>query len=261
MTDPRQPFQPIERSTLSARVRDDIYRRIVSGELAPGTRLPAERALAEQFDVARTSVREAIQALVAIGAVERRGNRSFIAEHVAGSGLSDSDGRRKTARALVEAKRIMELSLFSLAASRATARDRAEVLELARTPVPARIDEFVMADRRFHAAIADLCGNQVLVEMYGRLLGAIEAADLSAAMLFGMLSDDALHERKATDAMMRLANEHLRIAEALARRDVEALLDTLEDHLGPIDGLMARAHHRGREVRQVAAAPTRTVGM
>lgn len=262
--DRRPPFEPIERSTLSSMVRDDILGRISSGELQPGTRLPAERTLAEQFDVARTSVREAIQALIAIGAVERRGNRSYISERVVGAELPDPDGRLKTVLALIEAKRVMELSLFALAASRATARARTEVLELARTPIPASLEEFVVADRRFHAAIARTCGNQVLVEMYGRLLDAVESSDPSAALLFGIPMGDTISESDATDMMMRLANEHLHIARAFAEGDTDRLLDALENHLGPVEGLTTHLRHRARGSRGSKgdiSARTRTVGM
>ena len=44
--------------------------------------IPSERDLAEQFRVARTSVREAIQGLLSLGVIERRGNRSFVVEHL-----------------------------------------------------------------------------------------------------------------------------------------------------------------------------------
>src|SRR6187402_153421 len=50
-----------------------ILELIGQGEFASGARLPSERALAERFDVSRTSVREAIIALELQGAVEVRG--------------------------------------------------------------------------------------------------------------------------------------------------------------------------------------------
>jgi DNA-binding GntR family transcriptional regulator len=45
------------------RVAEDIARRIASGELAPGTRLLAERALAEYYGVAYGTVRRAMDVL------------------------------------------------------------------------------------------------------------------------------------------------------------------------------------------------------
>ena len=113
MSSPR-PFEPFERTTVSERVRDDIHSRIISGEIQPGSQLPAERSLADQFGVARTSVREAIQALVALGVIERRGNRSYVVEQVPGSELPAADGGKKSMRSLLEARRVLELCLFEL---------------------------------------------------------------------------------------------------------------------------------------------------
>ena len=76
------PFEPITRETVSSQIRAQLQRRVMVGDLAPGTLMPSERDLSEQFQVARTSVREALQGLVSLGIIERRGNRSYVAEHL-----------------------------------------------------------------------------------------------------------------------------------------------------------------------------------
>ena len=53
--------------TVSAEIRTRLMEAIQNGELAPGSPIPAERQLCEQFGVARTSVREAIQGLMTAG--------------------------------------------------------------------------------------------------------------------------------------------------------------------------------------------------
>ncbi|MGA0848303.1 MAG: FadR/GntR family transcriptional regulator, partial [Pontimonas sp.] len=75
-------FQPITRNTVSAQIREQLLRMITTGELSPGARVPSERELSEEFEVARTSVREAIQGLLSMGLIERRGNRTWVAEHL-----------------------------------------------------------------------------------------------------------------------------------------------------------------------------------
>lgn len=256
MTDAR-PFDQLERSTVSERVREDIHARIASGELQPGSQLPAERVLSEQFGVARTSVREAIQALVALGFIERRGNRSYVVEQVPGSEIA-SDGRRKAIRSLLEARRILELSLFELAATRATTRERSDTLDIARQPAPASLDEWVMTDRQFHASIAAACGNPVLVEVYGRVLETIIQADLSTDVALG-LEGDGDEQAAITSA----AAQHLRIAEAYAAGDVEGMLTAVEGHLGPVEGHMSLAARVMRIPRpgRDSFGTDRTVGM
>ncbi|WP_427136447.1 FadR/GntR family transcriptional regulator [Pseudarthrobacter sp. S9] len=46
-----------------------IEKQLIDGQLTVGGRLPAERTLAEQLEVSRTSVREAIRILEAMGVV------------------------------------------------------------------------------------------------------------------------------------------------------------------------------------------------
>ena len=44
----------------------ELLKHIKNGELAPGDKLPPERNLAESFGVSRSSVREAISAMVLV---------------------------------------------------------------------------------------------------------------------------------------------------------------------------------------------------
>jgi GntR family transcriptional repressor for pyruvate dehydrogenase complex len=257
MSDTR-PFSQLERSTVSERVRDDIHARIASGELRPGSQLPAERVLADQFGVARTSVREAIQALIALGFIERRGNRSYVVEQLPGAELRATDGRRKAIRSLLEARRVLELTLFELASTRATNRERADTLELARQPAPTSLDEWAIADRAFHASIAAACGNPVLVEIYGRVLETLVQADLESSVLLGIEpgTDPA-------EAIARAARRHLLMAEAYSSADVERMLAVADEHLGEVERRVSAAARLNRippEWRE-SLGTDRTVGM
>lgn len=251
----RRPFGPVERATISERVRDDILGRILSGELRPGTPLPAERELAEQFGVARTSIREAVQGLNALGVIERKGNRSYVTERVAGAELPASDGRPRSLRILLEARQVLELVLFELAASRATARERNEVMAMARLPAPATLDEFARSDREFHAAVAGACGNPALVEVYGRVVDTLADTGASAALLLGFGPGD-----EATEAIAGAAADHRRIAEAFVAGDVAAMLEAAERHLGSVAGRVGKVGVTGRQPGEVATT-SRTVGM
>ena len=53
-------------------IMDQIERLILEGKVRPGQKLPSERSLAEEFDVSRPTVREAIQKLEARGLIQRR---------------------------------------------------------------------------------------------------------------------------------------------------------------------------------------------
>src|SRR4051794_12810895 len=106
-------FAPLGRRTLPDEIRARLIESIDGGRLRPGQVLPAERTLCAEFNVARTSVREAIQALVSLGYLERRGNRAYVAE-----GLPEVvvpvDGRKTKVRDLFETRRVIELPMAEL---------------------------------------------------------------------------------------------------------------------------------------------------
>lgn len=253
-----RPFEPLERVTISERVRDEVHQRILAGELAPGAALPAERVLADRFGVARTSIREAIQGLVALGVIERRGNRSYVAERVAGSELAASDGGKRSLRALLEAWRILEASTFELAASRATARERNETLLVARRPGPAGLAEFILIDREFHAGIAAAGGNPVLAEIHGRVIDSLLVTEDFGGLVLGVGSG-----KSPRAAISKAVTEHLAIAEAYVARDVTAMLAAAEGHLGHVGERIRRLSHRllPAEEGQGGRATRRAVGL
>lgn len=57
---------------LHERIRSDFEGRILSGELAPGDRLPIEQALMGQYGCSRMTVNKALSALLAAGLIDRR---------------------------------------------------------------------------------------------------------------------------------------------------------------------------------------------
>lgn len=95
---------------LYARVETALAAEIAAGSLSPGSQLPTEDQLIQRFAVSRTTVRKAVENLVARGLVEiRRGKGTFVTEPKltqALTGLSgfvedmEALGRRATARLL-----------------------------------------------------------------------------------------------------------------------------------------------------------------
>src|SRR3984893_6482699 len=69
------------RLPLYAQVENVIIGRISNGSLPPGTRLPSEDELVQEYAVSRTTIRAAIQSLVQQGLVEiRRGKGTFVTQ-------------------------------------------------------------------------------------------------------------------------------------------------------------------------------------
>lgn len=71
-TAPAPIFRPVRTRRTFEVVCDQIRSQLARGELRPGDRLPGERELAEQFDISRSGVHEALRNLEAAGIVEAR---------------------------------------------------------------------------------------------------------------------------------------------------------------------------------------------
>lgn len=135
-----------------------------------GDRLPAERTLAEQFEVSRTSVREAIIALELQGAVEVRGGSGAYMVQTPVSGSQAPAFMPEAGPGpfeLLRARCLIESEIAALAAETRKDSDLDRIFE-ALADMRLHMDDKVAneaADRRFHLYIAEATGNSVLLQM------------------------------------------------------------------------------------------------
>ena len=74
-------YEPLKKITLTEQVMEKIAGMITSGQLKPGDKLPNERELAENFQVTRSRIREALRALSLVGMLTiKSGDGSFVSE-------------------------------------------------------------------------------------------------------------------------------------------------------------------------------------
>jgi GntR family transcriptional repressor for pyruvate dehydrogenase complex len=227
----RLQFDPLERRTLPEEIRDRIRNRIDEGQLRPGVQLPSERQLCEDFGVARTSVREAIQGLISLGLVERRGNRTFVTDGLRQLGLDELNMRRQRIEELFEVRRLIELPIVELCACRATPEQREEILAIAARFTPEmNIQHFRSLDRDFHWAVARATGNGFLSELYGRVLDALFQSEDFANILYATENETAIAR------VIKLSgNHHKRIARAIRSGDIVAASAAIARHLDTVE--------------------------
>jgi DNA-binding GntR family transcriptional regulator len=212
ISDPFEGADPI----LTRSVADLAYERIrglvLSGELAPGTRL-GQVELAERLGISRTPVREALRRLGGEGLVEGHSHRGF---RVADLGL-DAVLRR------LEVRAILEPGIAALAAERRTGRDLDLMSEAIADEEEARDGiEAHDASRSFHLALARASGNEELV----RVIESLWLVEVGRRLLFSRSAEPdwqrtdasehrevlaAVHEGRAADAE-RLMAGHVRRA-------------------------------------------------
>ena len=174
-------FETIKKNTAAEKVAEQILGKIQSGELAPGSRLPAQRELASLLGVGRSSIREAINALAVMGYLDvRHGSGTYIRS----DGPEDPPSLSRLAAAmragsildLMEARELLECKSARLAAQRAD-RDQVRRLEKAMAEVaktPKDYDAFLRMDLSFHTILAETTQNVVICEMTKLILEKVK---------------------------------------------------------------------------------------
>src|ERR1700733_9528054 len=181
LNDQPPPFSlaPARRQKLADTVVEQILAEVNQRGLKPGTRMPSERELQRLLGVGRSTVREAMTGLSALGVVDiRHGEGAFVARDPAVFGATDEIATalsKGVTRVLLEARRPIETEIARLAALRRTDSDlnalRAILKEHA--DLMAAHQSAARQAAQFHLLLADSAHNEVLagfVASYRRLL-------------------------------------------------------------------------------------------
>lgn len=163
-------FGPILKEPAYLKVYRAIEADILSGRVLPGAALPTEGALAEQFGLTRSTVREGIRLLEEAGLVARGAAKRLLVTRPGLDRVADRASRGLAMSGVTflevwEAMMLVEPEAARLAAERATAEDLA-LLEAVRARVtaldPTAYEAIATAAVEFFAVIADATRNQVL---------------------------------------------------------------------------------------------------
>ena len=208
-------------------VMSEIQQGFVRHGLKVGDRLPPERELAKQLSVGRSSLREAIHGLQAMGFVERRHGVGtfFVAEPGSWSITPLNLQNRSPVRLfeeLIEVRLLVEVRLAALAAERAAPEDLRKIKAAAEMRARAGLGEYTERGLDFHLAIAAAAHHTVLLEMLKAVWTLYWEASKSL--------DGAAREVVAA-FRARQQGGHDRILRAIAARDPDAAADAMRDHL------------------------------
>lgn len=157
------------RVSLSDTIIEKLEEMILT--MKPGDRLPTEMELSEMFSVGRSTIRESMKVLAAKKMVVRRNEGTFVADAVNGCLVEPLNMIIRMTEgdinSLVELREILELSAIEMAAQRATQSDISDLeranwlmLEPGLSPI-----EKQNRDIEFHATLAKITGNMVIVEL------------------------------------------------------------------------------------------------
>jgi GntR family transcriptional repressor for pyruvate dehydrogenase complex len=215
------------------------FKRLISeGALVAGSRLPAERDLAESFQVSRSSLRQALKVLEIMGVISQRvGDGTYLnaaAPALLGEpmeflillgGISFHE--------LMEARIIVEPELTARAAVRATEQDFAALRrEMAAMKESAKNhSRLSQHDLQFHQVIFQAAGNRVCSAMFTVVHQALHSLIELTSRLVPV--EHTLHL-------------HQRIYAAIRRKDPEEARKRMVEHLLDAKGLLARASDQQR---------------
>lgn len=200
-------------NAVSVRTADHIYEllvdRIAKGVMAPGGIL-AEQALAAEFDVSRTPVREALHRLEQAMLVERGARRAFVVRRLDGDDLAD----------LFEAVGEVESALAALAALRMSEIELRQLSDLVAQGNACGDDAKAYTDCnvRFHTLICQGARSSVLASTLRDLNVRTQAWR-------------SVNFREDASRMAQSRNEHEALAAAILARDGERTRGLMRAHV------------------------------
>lgn len=216
-------------------VRNELAREIAEGRVKPGDKLPSVVELAERFGVGRSTIREALSALKAMGLLDiRQGGGTYIKSKEAEPAqqpLAEWIANAGSLLQLVEVRRVLETGNAALAARHCTEEDK-QALRAAIAGMKDVLHDEIggeRADAAFHLRLAEATHNPLLINMTRSL------------------SDQLFHHMRHTRAVWfyadrrsaeQLLEEHAGIVEAVCARNEKLASKRMDEHLSKVEQVL-----------------------
>ena len=189
-----------------------IYEAVIEQRLAPGAKL-SEASLCTAFGVGRMRIRRTLLILASREVVELQPNRgAYVAQPTA-----------EQARAVFEARLLVEPPLIRMAAKRAKRADITALKKNVRQELVAHKEgnrrEAIRLSGLFHAALAQLAGNEVMLRIVKDLIAR-------SSLIIGMYGDAGFSNCRD--------DEHSALVAALSVGDCNMAEKLMREHLSHI---------------------------
>jgi GntR family transcriptional repressor for pyruvate dehydrogenase complex len=220
-------LKPVQKILISDGILEQIRDLIHSGEFSPGQRLPSEIQMTDQLSVSRSSLREALNALVHIGYLQRRNRGLFVAPEAhwrrnLSSHFPRSQEELNMAE-MIEVRKIIETELCALAAKRAEPED-IKALEESLKEMKVQLNHpmaFINSDHHFHLRIAKAAKNRILGDFIEKV-GDLLRENIESIIQRSNISKRSLHY-------------HQRIFKAIKGGDASQARKIMSAHLADIE--------------------------
>lgn len=221
-------FKPIQQQKIYEQIVEQIKVMITEGNLKPGDKLPAERVLAENLNVSRASVREALSALHLLGLLEvKSGEGTYIKQSDVNSIIQPLAllllMERDTTLEILQVRKGLEVEAAGLAAINATDDDVRKlgkiIDDMEKQMQQSALGEFT--DWEFHFAVVHAARNSLLVRLMNTISDTMQKTiKINREQLF-----------KTEGNQQILFKQHLDVYNAIKNRDVGMARLKMNEHL------------------------------
>lgn len=198
----------VNKKLLASQVEDELMEYILKTPVNAGEKIPNEYELAEKYGVGRSTIRETVKSLVSKGILEvRRGDGTYVISTNTPEedpfGLSRFTDKYELALELFEVRLMLEPEIAALAAQKAGAKEKKEIMELCD-----EVEKLYRAgknhtqkDLEFHTALAKASGNRIVET----LIPTIHTSIITFVNLtYHRLMEETIETHKAVaEAVMR----------------------------------------------------------
>ena len=226
-------YKTIRKRKIYEEVAEALIELIQSKQLKPGDKLDSVQQLAENFQVGRSAIREALSALRAMGLIEmRQGEGTYVKKFdstILNLPIHTSILMKKSdLRNLLEVRKILEVGAVEAAAERRTPENLAEIKKALSDMLNANGDEDLgnQADLNFHLAIAKAGQNELLLNLMNHI---------SDIMVATMKDTRKLWLYSTKSSWERLNEDHQNIYNAIEASNKEKAKQLMYNHLNNVE--------------------------
>lgn len=222
--------EKISSKKVSDSVVEQIEEWIRTSKVEPGEKLPSVRELCDMFDVGRSAVRDALTTLKGRGLVNvKHGEGTFVCHFDAAQLLPDVLLVQKNdISKLYQVRKILEAGIAEMAAVNATEKQLIVMKDVLDDLVNAKTLKSWEADYRFHQAIAEASGNEILVDLMDTVSTTTKKGIMDCHRI--ILSNEKLSKD--------VSAQHIAIYETIKARDPAEAREAMFYHLTYVEELL-----------------------
>jgi len=236
-------FKPLEKKRYSEQIAEMIQEKILKQRLQQGTRLPTERELAEEFQVSRTVIREAIRELEVAGLVRiKKGPKGGIFIDNAYHKPLSASLRKLITSGWINVDHILEVRMLiePYIASQASLKAKKSDIEAMRSLLQnssAHLDDVALLKKNnieFHLLIAKASGNPVFSILMRSVMDILE--EIARDFLVLSIERDFLQA-------------HKEIFDLIVQRDPEKVRKAIEEDILDVNRRLSAFLRRAKASR------------